>query len=560
MPADARLVTGRLVASRSALRPGDTFEIAFCGSVKSGYHIGAAEQSSLYPAELTITASDAIELDQPVYPKPLIVRLPSSETVPVYEREFVIRVKGRVRDSAKPGVVRFLAKFKSQGCTGDVCYPPEELLCSLAVQVVPRGAVTKPANASIFKSRSDIEKPSDEQQFAKTLAGRSLIFRLLLLYGFGLLLAFTPCVYPMIPVTVGYFSTQGESLTRRVVGLATAYVLGIALTYSVLGTAAAITGSVFGEMMQNRWVLGGIAVLLVVLALSMFGLYEIQPPAFIQERASGRKGVLGALVMGLIFGIVAAPCVGPAVLGLMLYVAKLGNPVMGFVLFFVLALGIGTPLFFLAAFSAKLPAAGMWMVAVRKLAGFLLLGAAAYFVGPIAPAFVRGYLIPAVIAVAGINFALFEVSLLSNRRTAIASRVIGALMICSAVAMVVRIGPPREVLSWEPYSVEALRKAAQDHVPAMVDFTADWCTVCKEMEHKTFADPKVIQEARRFRRLRVDATNRSDPNVVAALARHSVKGFPTVIFFDSSGKEILEARVVGFVDARRFASLLRSVE
>ncbi|MDH7602224.1 MAG: cytochrome c biogenesis protein CcdA [Armatimonadota bacterium] len=558
--AEDPVVTGRLVVSQSALRPGDEFEIAFCGRVKPGCHIGAAQQKNVYPAQLTIQAPRIIQLGRIVYPKPAVKITSSGEALAVYEGNFVIKATARVRQSAKPGSVRLVGRFKSQGCTGNVCYPPEEFVAHLTVRIVPWGTVVKPTNKAVFGSRTGVGKLSGEQQFAKTLASRSLILQLLMLYAFGLLLAFTPCVYPMIPVTVGYFSAQGESQTRRVIALAGVYVLGIALTYSLLGTAAALTGSVFGELMQNRWVLAGISALLAILALSMFGLYEIRPPGFIEERASGRKGVLGALMMGLIFGVVAAPCVGPAVLGLMLYVAKLGSPVMGFILFFVLALGIGTPLFLLAAFSAKLPAAGMWMVAIRKAAGFLLLGAAAYFARSLVPGVFREFLIPAVVVAAGINFILFEASLLSNRKTAIASRVLGGLLLCAAAAMIARSYAPKQILRWEPYSFRALSQASENHVPVIVDFTADWCAVCKELERETFADPRVISEAQRFRRFRVDATDRSDPRVKAALERHSVKGFPTVILFDRSGREVPGARVVGFVDADQFLKLLRSVK
>lgn len=558
--AGERIVTGRLVVSRNVLRPGDTFELAFVGRVKPGYHIGAADDSSLYPAKLNIQAPGEVIIHRIVYPKPQ--KLPSlgGEKISAYEGRFIIRATAKLKDTVQPGsTVNLIAQFESQGCKKELCFPPEVVTCSVSVPVVAKNVETRPANTDIFGTPLKTGKSSSEQEFAEKLEKRGLLLKLLMLYAFGLLLAFTPCVYPMIPITIGYFSSQSESRTGRVVALAAVYVLGIALTYSALGTFAAVTGSVFGEVMQNRWVLAGIAAILVVLALSMFGLYEIRPPAFIAERASGRAGILGALVMGLIFGIVAAPCVGPAVLGLMLYVAKLGKPIVGFLLFFVLALGIGTPLFFLAAFSARLPTAGMWMVAIRKIAGFLLIGAAGYFAKPIAPESVRNYLIPIIIAVAGIYFAVFERSLRVSRPLALASKLLGIIAIAVAVILALPATSTSQRIRWEPYSDEALMQAARDGIPVIVDFTADWCAACKELEHKTFVDPKVVGESKRFRRLRVDATNRSDPGVVSAVSKHSVKGFPTVIFFDSTGKEVPEARVVGFVEPDEFLERMRSV-
>ena len=553
------VVSGKLLISVDKLRPGDDFELALQGKVREGYHIGAAVQDALYPAKLTIDCPDCILLDPPRYPAPKQLKSASGEESPAYEGTFVIRLNGRLKGSTRPGELAFAAKLDSQGCKGDQCSPPETLTSKLTVQVVPRGMPVSRINATVFapETAASAANPKD-RELADKLAKRGLLLQLLMLYGLGLLLAFTPCVYPMIPVTVGYFGAQGESRTKRVVLLAAAYVLGIALTYSVLGAVAATTGGVFGAAMQSHVVLLGIALVLVALAMSMFGLYEIRPPAFIENRASGRTGIAGALVMGLIFGVVAAPCVGPVVLGLLLYVARLGSPLMGFLLFFVMALGLGTPLFFLAAFSAKLPVAGMWMVAVKKLAGFLLIGAAAYFIGPVAPEQIRPYLIPAVVAAAGVYFALFEKSIRSHPVMAPAGKVFGLAALVAAVALAMPHAK-KPALQWEPYTQHSVAQAAKERKPSMVDFTADWCAVCKELEHGPFTDPAVIEAAERFRRFRVDATDRKDPAVLAAVKKHAVQGFPTVLFFDSSGNEVTSARVVGFVDSKELLRRIQTV-
>ncbi len=381
-----------------------------------------------------------------------------------------------------------------------------------------------------------------------------------MLFGLGLLLAFTPCVYPMIPITVGYFGSQVGSSNSRVIKLAGTYVLGLALTYSILGAVAATTGGVFGSIMQKPSVIMGIAALLVLLSLSMFGLYELKPPAFIANRSSGKDGVLGALMMGLVFGIVAAPCVGPVVLGLLLYVAKLGSPLMGFILFFALALRLGTPLFILAAFSAKMPVPGMWMVAVKKIAGFLMLGAAAYFLKPIVPDNIGNLLIPLVILVAAIYLGFIEKSLKSTRSASAIAKVGCVAALAAAVMMIMPPSQSTKHIEWEPYKPGAIESAAESGRPAMLDFTAKWCGVCRELEKGPFSDPEVAKAAAKFDKFRVDGTNQKDPVMLEAVKKYQVKGFPTVIFFDSSGKEVESVRITGFVNSKEMIRRMASVD
>jgi len=548
-----KVVSAKMYLSVDKLRPGDKFRLAVRGTVKEGHHIGAHDKDALYPAKLTITAPKGVSLAAPVYPKAVRIDVMGTK-LPVYEGTFTIYADGRVDAKAKPGAVTVKAKLDTQACKGEQCFPPETTDLSVKTTIAAKGTPVKQTNKDIFAATTG---GGDDLQ--SRLARTPLALKLLLLYGLGLLLAFTPCVYPMVPVTVGYFSTQGESRTRRVVLLAAVYVLGLALTYSVLGAVAATTGKMFGTAMQSPFVTVGIAAILVALALSMFGLYELQAPSFIQSRASGKSGVAGALVMGLIFGVVAAPCVGPVVLGLMTYVASLGSPLMGFALFFVLALGIGTPLFALAAFSAKLPLPGMWMVAVKKAAGFLLLGAAAYFLTPLLPDLIGQYAIPVVVVVGGLYLGFFEKSIKASRVGASLGKATG--MAALAVAVVLAVPKPnRHSLKWQPYSPSVVVAAAKAHKPVMIDFTAKWCAACRELEEKTFSSPRVAKAAAGFDRFRVDGTNQSDPAVQSAARKYAVKGFPTVIFIDASGHEIASARVVGFVDAREMIKRIDSAK
>jgi thiol:disulfide interchange protein DsbD len=568
-------VTSKIVLSSDKLKPGGTFELAVVATVKKGFHVGSQDKDAGYPAKLTLTAPKGVTFSAPVWPKAERKAFPvaPNEKIPVYEGKFVIKVKGKVAKGMKPGAITIVSKLETQGCKGDQCYPPQTSEAKSKVNVAKPGEKVKSINKNVFGSMmfrdKDVPKHSGSGEQASTggeagamagkLASKGLPLRLLMLFGLGLLLAFTPCVYPMVPITVGYFGCQVGASNSRVMKLAGSYVLGLALTYSILGAVAATTGGVFGSAMQSPMVIMGIATVLVLLSLSMFGLYEIKPPAFVANRSSGKDGVLGALMMGLVFGIVAAPCVGPVVLGLLLYVANLGNPAMGFVLFFTLALGLGTPLFVLAAFSAKMPVPGMWMVAVKKIAGFLMLGAAAYFLNPILPESVSNLLIPVVILAAGIYLGCYEKSLKSSRIVASVTRVGCLVALVAAVAMAMP-SPNTNSLDWQPYKPGSIASASKSGKPAMLDFTAKWCGVCKELEHGAFSDPSVIKAAAKLERLRVDGTDRSDKTMLAAVKKYGVKGFPTVIFFDSSGKEVTSARIVGFVDAKEMARRIASIE
>ncbi len=544
-----RIVTGRLLLSVDKLRPGDTFSAAFKATVRKGYHIGAHDKDSLYPAKLTMKAPKGITFGKPIYPKGERKAFPGApnEKIPVYDGAFTIEVKGHVAKNARPGPVTITARLDTQGCKGDQCYPPETTTSTVKTRIVAGSRV-----AAISRDVSGPAVAAGTQGAAAAKAGTlermHPATRTVALFFGGILLAFTPCVYPMIPVTFGYFSNQ-TGKKRRAALLAGVYVLGIALTYSILGTVAAATGGVFGAAMQSTPVVVGIAGVLVLLALSMFGLYELQAPAFIQSRASGRSGVLGALVMGLIFGVVAAPCVGPMVLGLLLLAAKIGSPVAGFFLFFPLALGIGTPLFFIALFSARMPQPGMWMVAVKKIAGFLLLGVAAYFLLPVLPDQVGRYLIPLILLAAGIYLGFFEPSIRSSRVGTSLGKAFGGVAAVVAVFMLLPASPKTTHLTWQPYTPAKLSQAAKAHKPVMLDFTAKWCGYCKELERGPFSDPTVVKAAQRFTRLRVDGTNQNDQTMLAAVKRFNVQGFPTIIFFNPKGEEVGSARVVGYVDS-----------
>jgi len=374
---------------------------------------------------------------------------------------------------------------------------------------------------------------------------------LLLLFAGGLALNLTPCVYPVIPLTVSFFGGQAKGETGRVFGLATLYVLGMATTYSALGVAAALSGKLFGAALQSPWVLGTVAIVLVLLALSMFGLYDIRVPTALMQKTGARSGRAGAYAMGLLVGVVAAPCVGPFVLGLLAFVAARQNAALGFLFFFVLSLGLGLPYLFLAAFSGsltRLPRAGEWMEGVKSIFGWVLLAMAAYFLRTVFPRPAGDWLLPAVLVVAALGLAFAGVKLRPAARAAAA-----VVFLAAAVFFLPRAVPAAATPAWRPYAEAAIRSAGR---PAVIDFGAAWCAPCRELDEKTFSDPRVREALERRALFKADMTRAASPEVVALSDKYAILGVPTLVFLNAAGSEQPDVRLVGFENADDFLKRL----
>jgi thiol:disulfide interchange protein DsbD len=389
------------------------------------------------------------------------------------------------------------------------------------------------------------------------MGGWSLLWTLMAVFAGGMALNLTPCVYPLIPITVSYFAGRAGRRQGRLRLHSLAYLAGLALTNSTLGVVAALSGSLMGEMLRHPGVLVGVAIVLLVLAGSLFGMWEFRLPGSVTAAASKpRAGYVGSLFMGLTLGIVAAPCIGPFVLGLLTWVAGIGSVWLGFVVFFTLSLGLGLPLFILALFSGKvesLPRSGQWMIWVRKLMGWVLVFMAAYFVRPILPETPATLLLAGTALAAGLYLGWLERTGAGSRgfEWLRAAAGIGGLVVAAVlVGTWVMSGPG---VTWQTYS-EALRAEAKDSGrPMVIDFSAAWCSPCLAMDRITFHDPAVVElTATNAVMVKVDLTRRDDPIHESLIQEFGVKGVPTIVFLDGAGNERRDLRAMNYLSADQF--------
>ena len=391
------------------------------------------------------------------------------------------------------------------------------------------------------------------------MTGDSLTFLGVFLAGLGLNL--TPCVYPMLSVTVSVLSGHKELHPVKAFGKAALYVLGIAVMYSSLGVAAALTGGFFGAALQNRWVLLGIAFLLVLLALSMFGVYAFQMPGWLVARAGGRRrtNLFGIFLSGLFVGVFAAPCVGPTILGLLTLIGTRGDPWLAFRVFFVMSLGLGLPYLILGTFSVllhRLPKSGVWMIWMERVFGvFLIALAGFYFLLAVAPSLIKG-LPPLALIAGGVYLGFLERSAVYPPAFVRFQKAAGTLAILAGLA--IPIFAPRASVRWEVYAPEKLVHAKELKKPVILDFYADWCLPCHELDQFTYTNPQVIQALEGFVRLKVDLTRPDSPEVQGVTEHFDIMGVPTIVFLDPEGREVEKARTTGFVSAEELLKIIHA--
>jgi thiol:disulfide interchange protein DsbD len=340
------------------------------------------------------------------------------------------------------------------------------------------------------------------------------------------------------------------------------YVLGMSVTYSVLGLVAALTGGVFGSLLQSPIVVGILVLIFIALALSMFGLYEIKIPQSIANfSGKNRQGYFGTFLMGLTVGFIAAPCIGPLVLSLLVYVGQMGSPFLGFIMFFVLSLGLGVPYVFLAIFSSsitKLPRSGEWMEGVKIIFGLMMIGLALYTAQPLMSSNIYEIIFPLFLVLAGAYLILIDRKAITaptytriKYLIAIAAIVWGAMNLHFGEQQVVGTGK----YEWQMLQTQAqidLSVGKSTDKPTIIDFYADWCAQCKELDKYTYIDPKVIELSKKFNNIKVDLT-KGDKDIEG---KFKIQGLPVVSFIDKNGKEMEDLRITGFLKPDEFVKVM----
>jgi len=422
---------------------------------------------------------------------------------------------------------------------------------------------------------------AESSKFGDLLKDHGPIVAVLASFGFGFVASLTPCVYPMVPITVSIFGATEAKSRLRGAALSGAFVLGIASLFTPMGVVFAMTGRLMGSSLSNVWVVLGLALLFTALASSMFGAFELALPSGLTNKLStvGGVGFKGAFIMGLVMGLIAAPCTGPFLTGILTVIAQSGKVALGGFALFSFSLGLGVLFFLAGAFAVNLPKGGAWMMGIKWISGVgLAYMAFAYLrdrFEPVRqlvahPSYTFGAIAGGILLV---GLALGVVHILAERRKSPIAHLSKPMKLASIIPAVVGAamfvtwaGMPHgasasegsaPAIAWSKEHDATLAKAAADGKPVLIDFGAEWCKACKELEHDTFPDANVRSEAARFAAIRVDADDEDAPDTKRLQAKYEVRGLPTVIMLDATGKEI--TRLNKFVPPAEFVAALKKV-
>ncbi len=545
---------------------GQTIEVSY--EIAKGYY--------LYRDKFRFAVDgDTATLGSPSFPKGKEHNDENFGKVEVYYKSVTTRVPVERMSS---GPLPLKIKVTSQGCAdAGVCYPPQTQVLGVAL---PDPAST-PA-ASTLPAEGD-----ESGRIAATLKNAGFWTSLAFFFIAGLGLSLTPCVFPMIPILSGIIAGQGHKNSHaRGFALSLTYVLGMAITYAAAGVAAGMTGTLLSAALQNPWVLGSFALIFVVLSFSMFGFYELQLPTALQSKLSEESGHLqggrgvGVFLMGALSALIVGPCVAAPLAGALLYIGQTGDAVFGGVALFVMAIGMGAPLIAVGiAGGSLLPKTGAWMEGVKKAFGVLLLATAVWLVSPVMPTVVSMLAWAGLLIIPAIYLHALDPLPPHAKGWLRFWKGIGIVMLLTGAALLIGAlagnrDPLQPLAGLRGQAVAAEEKRLPfERVksvteletrintagrPVMLDFYADWCVSCKEMERLTFSDPAVQAKLAGFTLLQADVTANTDDDK-ALLAKFKLFGPPGIIFYDAKGQEISAVRIVGFQDAVLFQKSLQQL-
>ncbi|MBM4157361.1 MAG: hypothetical protein FJ216_01105 [Ignavibacteria bacterium] len=579
---DTKFLNYSIYTNKESYTPTETLKTAVVLKIKPQYHINSYKTDDEgYIKTVVEVNSQDWNLSNIYYPPDTVYTFKSTgTTIRTYIGEIVIGADISPKRKLPPGIYKLPVTITYQACDDKTCLPPETITQETEITIseintektinsqvfnkIDYSGFFKPDSSDKSKEESFQTKDTqlqykDEDRVSNLFEEKGFIIALIFIFLGGLALNLTPCVYPLIPITISYFGAQSKGNKFQKILIGIFYALGMSITYSVLGVLAALTGQIFGAALQNPIVIVIISLIFVTLATSMFGLFEIRIPQKIALAGNkNRPGYGGAIFMGLLVGFIAAPCIGPFVLSLLVYVGSKGDAFLGFLLFFVLSMGLGFPYIILASSStliSKLPRSGEWMEGIKVIFGFILIGLAIYTLEPLIPKEFFKYLFPGYIIFSGVYLILID-------RKGVSSRGFTKFKYIAAILAIVygtyNIKPEQkaELYIWsELKTVQEIRNSIKsENKPVIIDFTAVWCSQCKELEKYTYTDEKVIELSKSFNNIKVDLTSGGEE----IWREFDIKGLPTVIFLNSDGTEYKELKVTGFVEPEEFLKIMNT--
>jgi thiol:disulfide interchange protein DsbD len=594
---DTKFVTISGKALQEKIMPGSTIDLKVKAEIAPEYHINSNKPSEEYliPTVLKFEPLKDAWFGNIVYPRPETVTFSfSEEELSVYQGDVTFSVKLKLTTKFPLGKSMIKGTLSFQVCNDQNCFAPMDEKFEIPIEVVAaakaasvkvKEEVIKPALQTIKETNPEttiakLEQDSSKQQLqetqqlekanvpaakftsdelkAKKILEKGLPYAIIAFFIFGLALNLTPCVYPVIPLTVGYFGGQSGRSKGSSFIMALFYVVGIAIVFAILGLISGLVGKQWGFLFQNPWFVIVVTTIILAMAASMFGAFEITVPAWLSSSlGKSREGNIGALIMGLTVGVVIAPCAAGIIIGLVGLVAKLGIVAKGTLLFFIMGLGLGLPYLILATFSGlltKLPQSGMWMVWVRKLFGVLLIGVALYFFLPQAKHIYdqQGFFFGLLAIFGGLLLGFLDHAPGYTKTFKIGRGIFGVLMMLFGIFLVNKAihAKPSE-LNWIHYQNETITELQQEGKPIFIDFYADWCAPCKKMDRTTFKDEQVIELSKQINMVKVDCTA-PDEIIKKFMFQFDVTGMPTLVFIDKNGKELLNMREIGYLGADKF--------
>lgn len=573
-----------LTAEPKFLPPDQVFHVTATAAGPDAVRLdwGIRDGYYLYRSRLKVTAADGSPLGPLQLPQGQIKMDPYFGREEIYRHEVTGLLPLGGKSGAGPRDLSLRVTY--QGCAdAGLCYPP--ITKTLSASLAPTGAAGSgappPVTSAGTPQAASLSNQPSQFRFEALVRSGSLLAMVGWFYLAGLGLAFTGCVYPTIPILSGIIVGQGRKVTTgRAFMLSLAYVLGMALTYTIAGTAFAAAGGQAQAAFQQPWIIVSFAALFVAMALSMLGLFTVQMPAGLQTRIaqlSNRQtaGTLGGVaMMGALSALIVTTCVGPALVGALAVISQTGELARGAAALFAMSIGMGTPLLVVGASAGRLlPKSGAWMDTVKKVFGTVMLGVAVLMLARLLPA--RATLALWAVPAATLAVVLWTATRRASSRgwplrlAGLAAGIYGLALVTGAalggtdpLQPIPAWAAVRPTLVFAPvHSVAdldlAVSQASQEGRPVMIDFYADWCTSCKEMEATTFLDPVVQRALSGAVLLRADVTA-NDANDRALLKRFDIYGPPTIAFYGRDGRERSRFRVVGYMNSREFAAAVRA--